>query len=785
MKSLRIEICNERLLPRFGVDRFLLLLGRHLLQNGFEASFTCLRCDESLLRLLQAEVEILALRQGLDIAGTEAAVWEQMAERWRQRRPDVIVSGGWPFFVTAARAASYGVRSIFLDAGAVAQDGLSGPALDIQRELRRIRQLTLPGMDRVLPISDFIRRTQSEPDRGDNRGVRTILLGADHLVSAPARPDGLDQQSVALLTNLDARVQAGEKLLLALGRFEPQGYKNSVAVYDLLRLVRNAVPETRLLILDAGQDCRVPRDLADCITPLGAPSDAALQEIMSRCAAGISPSLWEGFNLPVAEMQWLGRPCVALNVGAHPEIIADPWLLCHDLREMAAKTVRLLKNQAPVDFASSFAKLRGRLQWQNTLGRWEREILELADEGRGAENPNLGFPRSRRLVVVDVTSASADPANPGVIRVTRRLCAELQQHPALDLVFVAWRKQLQRYALLDSRRAQFLQSYGGPKDGFWLLSQTGRQLTIEQLLFNLSATRSHPSVLFLPEVVLDGQAAERISWARTQGLRQAALVYDLIPVFHQELCDPGLVDRFPAYLQALAQTDAVWSISDFTLQQLQTYITGQQRKMPAVNETVWLPGQFGAERPRADDGVSPAEIRILCVSTLEPRKNHLRLLQAFEILQERRPELPVRLVLIGNRYAGAPQIADQVQATCRRNPSIEWQGPIDDDRLTAEFHRAAFTVYPSTIEGFGLPILESLWMARPCLTHCGGVMRELAAGGGCLMVNMTDTQALASALEQLAADANLRKQLGREARNRHIATWQEYAAEIAGRLLRL
>src|SRR5271165_1750638 len=136
MTSYRIEICNERLLPRFGVDRLLVLLAKQLTESGHEVRFVSLRCDTTMLLPITRNVTVVPVPLGLDMVTTETAVMAVMAKRWQQRAPDVLVIGGWPFFEVAARAHTFGVMSIFIDAGAVAQDGLQEPLLSIQRELR-------------------------------------------------------------------------------------------------------------------------------------------------------------------------------------------------------------------------------------------------------------------------------------------------------------------------------------------------------------------------------------------------------------------------------------------------------------------------------------------------------------------------------------------------------------------------------------------------------------------------------------------------------------------------
>jgi glycosyltransferase involved in cell wall biosynthesis len=287
--------------------------------------------------------------------------------------------------------------------------------------------------------------------------------------------------------------------------------------------------------------------------------------------------------------------------------------------------------------------------------------------------------------------------------------------------------------------------------------------------------------------MFDGQAEARVKWAQRREFNTAAILYDLIPIFHPELCDPDVCSGFPPYLKAVAEVDAVWSISDYTLSEFSRYLAQRQEQLPRIHQAIHLPGQFG-EQPRNQSNepfIPSEEIRILFVSTLEPRKNHRRFLQAYRMLRERRPELGLRLVLIGNRYAGAPEIANEVQALTERDSSVEWPGTVDDDRLASEFRRCTFTVYPSLVEGYGLPILESLWMGRPCVVHKGGVMRELADPGGCTTVDMTNPAEIAQALEQLSTDRSLLRRLRMEALQRNIATWRDYADTVAQRLCAL
>jgi glycosyltransferase involved in cell wall biosynthesis len=119
-----------------------------------------------------------------------------------------------------------------------------------------------------------------------------------------------------------------------------------------------------------------------------------------------------------------------------------------------------------------------------------------------------------------------------------------------------------------------------------------------------------------------------------------------------------------------------------------------------------------------------------------------------------------------------------VQPANHKNPAIHWHGSVDSNTLRAHYRDCDFTVFASSLEGFGMPVMESLWFGKPCLCSNQGVMAENAVGGGCLTVNMDNTNELADALLQLAEQPGLRRELTAQAIVRPLKTWSGYAEEI-------
>jgi glycosyltransferase involved in cell wall biosynthesis len=113
---------------------------------------------------------------------------------------------------------------------------------------------------------------------------------------------------------------------------------------------------------------------------------------------------------------------------------------------------------------------------------------------------------------------------------------------------------------------------------------------------------------------------------------------------------------------------------------------------------------------------------ILCVSTLEYRKNHKRLLEAFA--EVRRHVKNVDLVVVGEIDSS---ISEGTLEFCRRNPWVQHFERVDDTTLRRLYQDCLFSVYPSLDEGYGLPVIESFRYRKFCLASHAGAIPE--AGG--------------------------------------------------------
>lgn len=145
---------------------------------------------------------------------------------------------------------------------------------------------------------------------------------------------------------------------------------------------------------------------------------------------------------------------------------------------------------------------------------------------------------------------------------------------------------------------------------------------------------------------------------------------------------------------------------------------------------------------------------LLFVGTLEPRKNIVRLVQAFDRVA---PGMPHDLVLVGRRGWKNGALDAALTSAAHRN-RIHLPGFVADGDLPGLLRLADGFVYPSLCEGFGLPPLEAMACGTPVLTSAASSLPEVT-GGAALLVAPECIEAIAEGLLQLIEDTALRENL--------------------------
>ena len=381
-------------------------------------------------------------------------------------------------------------------------------------------------------------------------------------------------------------------------------------------------------------------------------------------------------------------------------------------------------------------------------------------------------------LLLDLTHTCHTQARTGIQRVARSLHRELADR-ALPITHDphqrTWRL-LQSWELANVTASS---GAAGKRSAKWPLAARlrGRLKRATGATQAVDARLSPASGLVVPEVFSPAVARALPALLETVQGARVALFHDAIALKYPELSPPKTVARFPAYLIELLAFDGIAAVSEDSRASLVDY----WRWLGIKNLPPVAAIGLGVLTQRLDavGENSPASMRpvVLSVGTIEGRKNHLALLDACESLWSSGEQFMLHLI-------GLPQNETGVAALTRiRNLQssgrlLRYDGVVNDQALNIAYRECAFTVYPSMIEGFGLPVLESVAHGRPCICSAKGALGESARGGGCIGLEKVDAPSLAAAIGRLLKSPSEVAALTAAARVRTMRTWADYTSEL-------
>jgi glycosyltransferase involved in cell wall biosynthesis len=292
------------------------------------------------------------------------------------------------------------------------------------------------------------------------------------------------------------------------------------------------------------------------------------------------------------------------------------------------------------------------------------------------------------------------------------------------------------------------------------------------------------STYLLPELSPERPRNERIAaLAQYARCRTGVIGFDCVPMTTAETTALGVGGAFATNLAAVRHMDTVSAISAAAGTEYggwRKMLASVGQKGPEISVDL-LPSEVPESSPADLDAARaqlliPGMPMVLCVGTHEPRKNHLALLHAAELLW--REGIQFNLVLVGGRSWKDDRFTDELATARARNRPIQKVTTMSDTMLWAAYRLARCMVFPSLNEGFGLPIAEALSCGTPVITSDYGSMAEIAAGGGALLVDPRDDLSIAAGMRAVLTDDDVHGKLVTAARARPHRTWEQYAGDV-------
>jgi glycosyltransferase involved in cell wall biosynthesis len=231
----------------------------------------------------------------------------------------------------------------------------------------------------------------------------------------------------------------------------------------------------------------------------------------------------------------------------------------------------------------------------------------------------------------------------------------------------------------------------------------------------------------------------RALWRLKQqyGFKYLPIVYDLIPIMFPHYLVPGYVELLTDYFGELYWlSDRVMCISEATRREWLHYCDKLAGK-PVPADVFPLGCDL---RPPPDDGPAPelppelvGKRYALLVSTIEPRKNHRMLYDAWDdcVRQKLVDAERDRLVFVGRRGWAMDDFLREVSLNPATRDTIVVLNNVNDAQLELIYRNCAFVTFPSHYEGFGLPVAEALGHGKPCISSDAGALPEI--GGDLVM----------------------------------------------------
>lgn len=256
-------------------------------------------------------------------------------------------------------------------------------------------------------------------------------------------------------------------------------------------------------------------------------------------------------------------------------------------------------------------------------------------------------------------------------------------------------------------------------------------------------------------------------WVRRSGVNAFYFVHDLIPLTHPEYCRAGEPEKHRRRVEALLDlASGIIVNSRETLHELAAFAGDRYRR--TLERSLVAPLGVGEGSVVASN--SPP-IALDCpwfvvIGTIEARKNHLLLLHAWAAMARRLGERCPKLVVIGQRGWECEQVVDLLERSEAIRGHVIELHRCDDVTLGAYVRGARALLFPSFVEGYGLPLVEALAEGTPVIASDLEVFRELA-GDIPEYYDPIDGLGWSRAIEEFAAEESPM----REAQIRRMRGW--------------
>lgn len=308
------------------------------------------------------------------------------------------------------------------------------------------------------------------------------------------------------------------------------------------------------------------------------------------------------------------------------------------------------------------------------------------------------------------------------------------------------------------------------------------------LIFNKIVSPASGDILVTMDSFLMYAFPESVSRMKQKGVIVGTVIYDLIHVRNPGFYPETDFTKLKSHLDnSLMLSDFCMTISEFVKDDLQRYISENKGLNFKIPEKI----RFDSFRLGYDLDNVPEKTEVpedlakifrkptyIIVSTIEPRKNHAYLLDAFEKIW--RSNVEVNLLIIGKIGWMVEKVIERIKNHKQYNKNLSMMNNISDSELLYCYRNSKALITPSITEGFGLPIIEALSQKTPVLASDIPVFREVG-GDFCTFFNLSNSANLAKII--IEWETTGRQPVCRDINQFKWPTWKESAGEFVAKVI--
>jgi glycosyltransferase involved in cell wall biosynthesis len=257
----------------------------------------------------------------------------------------------------------------------------------------------------------------------------------------------------------------------------------------------------------------------------------------------------------------------------------------------------------------------------------------------------------------------------------------------------------------------------------------------------------------------------------------ARLFHDIIPLVRPQFTGRSS-DSKDALIHMLTSTDLMLTNSQFTRSDIERFCVEASVPIPS-SQVIRMASSVSAATPVQPRNFESIEPFVLCVGTIEIRKNHHLLFDVWEdLLAENLTQKVPTLVLAGSLGWINTETVSRLRHTPGFDSLVQFVEAPTDSELAWLYRNCLFTVYPSLYEGWGYPITESLDSGKVCVTSNVSSMPQAAQGLG-ILLDPRDRHAWRETIVRLTNNPHEIGSLEERIRTQHtVVTARDSASDI-------